>query len=144
MWCLGTRGSDGFGLGWQLGLLILQVFVQTIWSFGWMSIHLCLLQYMKTRRRAAHISQEVCGNASRLYIETVWQLWTGRKWQLLLAAKPAGRRVYVLFYSNQAQHSELQQMDSDQDTYKDNLFCTLTKYQKIKNAFREYTCLVWA
>lgn len=28
----------------------------------------------------------------------------------------------------------------DQDTYRDTLFCTLTKYQKIKNAFQEDLC----
>lgn len=41
--------------------------------------------------RNAHISQEVCGNFLTLHIGNMWQFRAGRKWQQLLAAKPAER-----------------------------------------------------
>lgn len=50
---------------------------------------LCL--YMKMACRNAHISQEVCGNFLTLHIANMWQFRAGRKWQQLLAAKPAKR-----------------------------------------------------
>lgn len=98
---------------------------------------------MKRRCRTAHISQEVCGNVLRLHIDTVWQFRTGRKWQLPLAAKPAERRVRSAAQTSLNIHRVTANgLGRDQDTQRDILFCTLTKYHKNKNAFQEDTWLV--